>query len=68
MALKIDLKQIGSTLDSIGSKTIAPVFNAGVDIMKLPFETMQSMVASITSNPMMYIMVGGVALIVLTKK
>jgi len=67
MAVKNPLKQIGSTLDSIGKATTKPLLNAGMDIVSLPFTTMQNIVESMSNNPMTYIMIAGIIIIVINK-
>ena len=64
----INLKSIGSTLDSIGRSTTKPLLNSAENIIMAPFDTIKSIGNNITSNPMFYIMVAGVIIIVINKK
>lgn len=64
----INLKSIGSTLDSIGKATTKPLLNSAENIIMAPFDTIKSIGNNMTSNPMFYIMVGGVLLIIINKK
>ena len=67
MAPLITLKQIGSTLDSIGRSTTKPLLNMAENVVMAPFKTMENIAASFSSNPMTYIMIAGIIIIVINK-
>jgi len=67
MAPLIPLKQIGSTLDSIGKATTKPLLNMDENVVMAPFKTMENIAASFSSNPMTYIMIAGIIIIVINK-
>ena len=67
MAPLILLKQIGSTLDSIGKSTTKPILNMAENIIMAPFNTMENIASSFSSNPMTYIMIAGIIIIVINK-
>ena len=67
MAKKITLKQIGGTLNSIGKATIRPAIKDVTNITQAPFKAMVQASNGITSSPFFYIMIAGVAIVVLNK-
>lgn len=66
--MALNLKQVGNTLDSIGKATTKPLLNTAENIMMAPFDAIKSIGNNMTSNPMFYLMVGGIVLIVVYKK
>lgn len=66
--MAITLKNIGSTLNSIGNATVKPLINKAENIVMAPFNTIETISNNMTNNPMFYIAMAGVAIFLISKK
>ncbi len=63
----MNLKQIGKTIDSIGKSTTKPLLDLGEKVVMAPFKTVENVAGAFASNPMTYILIAGVIIIVINK-